>query len=51
MAQNLQKECEEASSYDGKPERLNQIYFHILARTPNRTAKSAVVMIGTPGTK
>ncbi len=51
MAQNLQKKSEETGANNGEPERLNEIYFHILARNPKMTASSAVEMIGTPGTK
>ena len=51
MPQNFQEKGKEAGPDNGKPERFDQIYFHILARNPNSTANSAVVMIGTPGTK
>jgi hypothetical protein len=51
MPQNFQEKCQETGANNGEPERFDEIYFHILARNPNATAKSAVVMIGTPGTK
>ena len=51
MPSYLQEKSADASSNNGEPERLDQIYFHILARNPKMTARTAVAIIGNPGTK
>ena len=51
MSKVLQNKGKKASADYCQPKWIQQIYLHKLARNPKKTAKRAVEIIGTPGTK
>lgn len=51
MAQIFENKSQSARANYCEPKRIYHFYLHTRARNPKKTAKNAVEIIGTPGTK